>query len=406
MVRLADLPRAQRWVQQFAHADQQTAVALLDSLTLVSRNEFLRAVLKLIEGIRDEVSGKIAFYAVREMAKDETYFSDRRAKPQIAYPGNTIGSEGVIAQLIQKFCAGDRGRTLDHPSIGTLKRFRVQNIVLVDDACLSGNRIHEFVLEFKKVATFRSWASLGRLSFYIVAYSTSKAAETTVCATLGSWTRMTREQRIHYRAERSLPTARTTCNDSTLQAIRDLCRRYPKRIPGAAFYRYGYAETMGTLVFEHGCPNNAPALLWYQAPGWMPLFPNRSIPADLAAAFDNAINPVERRERFRRVLGVENQEIRSWGKDHEEILLVLGALRRIALSERDVVHATGLRWTSVKQILNQCLKLGMIDRDRRLTPQGRNELRMLRRARPKEPLEIVEQPMYVPTSLRRSRDVV
>lgn len=42
---------------------------------------------------------------------------------------------------------------------------------------------------------------------------------------------------------------------------------------------------MTPIVFQHGCPNNAPVILWSGGRSWEALFPNRAIPSELYECF-------------------------------------------------------------------------------------------------------------------------
>ena len=66
--------QGQRWLAQFEVLDKAVAIALANSLTLVSHTEFERNLLALLESVSSEVSGTIGLYAVRELKKYKTAF--------------------------------------------------------------------------------------------------------------------------------------------------------------------------------------------------------------------------------------------------------------------------------------------------------------------------------------------
>lgn len=71
--------------------------------------------------------------------------------------------------------------------------------------------------------------------------------------------------------------------------ISDLCLRYANKI-GINSSALDYKSSANLIVFEHGCPNNTPNILWKQIKGWKALFPNRAISPELWDYFGDNIN--------------------------------------------------------------------------------------------------------------------
>ena len=181
------LPRAQQWLAQFAQPDQDAAKLLLQHLSLVSHDGFEQPLQEIIVQICDGLSGYKALYAMREVDDGDPYFADRRSKPTIAQ--GAVGSEGRIAHLIDKLAAG-RSDVLSHPAIQTLRKKRVQHLLLIEDAVISGTRARGFLNAIRYSSTIRSWASSGFVSFHVVAYAIAQAAEQVAGAALRPWTRV------------------------------------------------------------------------------------------------------------------------------------------------------------------------------------------------------------------------
>lgn len=399
-VRLSTLPAALAWANQFSSADRDVAVQLLDALVLVSLSAVHRSLTGLMESLVHG-EGTCAFYAVRELEDGARYFPNKKQKPD-AVPTSAVGSEGVVAQIITKLAAATRDG-LDHPPIMTLRRRRVNNIVLVDDVCLSGNRTSAFIRALMLNASLRSWASYGKLSIHIVAYAVSREAEHRIAGTIARWTRIPREGRLRFHVEQSSIAGYRNLDETLHGRLRSLCTRYPPTLtrPDAGA-RMGYGNTMSTTVFQHGCPNNVPAMLWATAAGWAPLFPGRQVPASLFPAFAESPNP-DREARLSAMLAAEDGASNG---DQSDVTRVLKALRRRKLREGELVHATGLGTLSVRLVLRQCLRFGLVSSaDGRTTPKGNAELRRLgRRESSYLALDMEDQPVYIPGALRGSRD--
>jgi len=74
--------------------------------------------------------------------------------------------------------------------------------------------------------------------------------------------------------------------DHVPSGVVKLCTQYAELIHmgDAAF---GYRGSACPFVFEHGCPNNLPAILWASKKNWKGLFPNRAIPSEFRQHFDS-----------------------------------------------------------------------------------------------------------------------
>ena len=123
---------AQRWLSQFSLGDRALATQLLQAIQLVSRDEFadgLRAL--ILEKVREH-AGPVALYAERELGHrlgvphrlfKESPGKRKRAVGAVGPPAVkatkpyniSVGSEGIVAQLISELAKGHPQKILDHP---------------------------------------------------------------------------------------------------------------------------------------------------------------------------------------------------------------------------------------------------------------------------------------------------
>jgi hypothetical protein len=161
----------------------------------------------------------------------------------------------------------------------------------------------------------------------------------------------------------------------------------------------GFGEGGCNIVFQHGCPNNAPLVLWEGAKRFRPLFPDRGIPAALQQYFGR-YQPLERTELL-------------WSEGQFRIALALledikhGAPR---LLQWELVIALGLSarhstwddtWLSQRMRVSEpavanlriiAYRLHLIDTStHELTPFGRELLARLRRSGVVKPLATKRQ---------------
>jgi hypothetical protein len=157
---------------------------------------------------------------------------------------------------------------------------RIKHMVLVEDFIGSGTRISSF-LQKRMHPSIKSWISYGWIKLWIVAYSG---------LTDGVWAIRACGYKLSEDSFRFVipPSyARAHFDEAMLEfCVRNSWRTNRSKIP------LGFGNGATNLIFEHGCPNNAPVVLW--SPGkrlpprgekFQPLFPNRGIPTELRQAF-------------------------------------------------------------------------------------------------------------------------
>jgi hypothetical protein len=125
-----------------------------------------------------------------------------------------------------------------------------------------------------RVASVKSWHSSKLIKFHVVCYSTTEQAR--------------RKIELH-RSKPTVsfvlicPTLKNSFNQQSAVVVTKLCATY-----GAFSSKpLGYEETGSLIAFEHGCPNNAPAIFieasLSQRNYWSPLFSKRTT-FDITAA--------------------------------------------------------------------------------------------------------------------------
>jgi hypothetical protein len=174
------------WLDQFDPLDQETAKLLLNSLTLVSHNEFRRNLETLIVESSKELDGPVALYAVREMKKeieegawdrpvipffDQVSLSDDGKSVNAVDATSDQGSEAIVAQIIRQLSKAHPEKLLNHPSREELRARKCDALMFVDDYVGSGRRVSEFIEAFWRDKTIVSWLSSKHTKLQVVAYS-------------------------------------------------------------------------------------------------------------------------------------------------------------------------------------------------------------------------------------------
>lgn len=386
--KLIHTKQGQDWLNQFEPIDQEFAILLANNLTLVSHTEFERNLLAKIEGIASSIEGSVGFFSVRELRKekpDEWCI----AKPLPFYSqaivsedGQSVnalsssadqGSEAKIAHIIRQLCKSNPQKYLNHPTIESLRNNKSDAIIFVDDFIGSGGRVREFLDSFWFEPTIVSWLSGKQISFHVVAYSGTE---------LGISYLENHKSKPHIHVFRDAPCFDTFAwNQVRKNQIRKLCQKYGhianKKRKNMWF---GYKEGMAAIIFEHGCPNNTPAILWepdFKGSGWKGLFPNRTVSSLIASVFPPEII---RGDHIQILVDAGQKKLAGSGAllrrgfAGQMILIILALIAKGQRKRSTLSFSTGLNVDDCERAIQVCIKWKFITVQRRITAKGLAEL--------------------------------
>ncbi|TYC64490.1 hypothetical protein FMN50_00500 [Rhodobacterales bacterium] len=401
--------QGQKWLNQFEPLDLEVAIKLANSLTLVSHSEFQRKLKKQIMSVADTYDGAVALYAVRELATRDWRpipFFEQVLVDEASQTVNSLsassdqGSEAIVAQVIRSFSKENPKKYLNHPTKEKMKETKCNTILFIDDIVGSGKRVRDFIDSFLSDKTIRSWRSLKYVNFDVVSYSATDSGYDSVISHRSA-------PKLHI--ERDAPSFHTIPMRTEMRdKIFALCRKYGrianKRRKNMWF---GFHEGMAAIVFEHGCPNNTPGILWepdFKNSNWIGLFPNRTVSSSTQSVFPEE---VKRRDTTALLLEIGQKRIAQGGallrrgELGQKILVVLGLIAIGQRKRSTLSFATGLNTQDCEKLLSKCIKWGFITPQRRITPKGNAELNAARKYRGKlqVPLEVGSD-YYYPLQLR------
>jgi len=367
--------RGTQWLNQFKPEDKETAERLVSHLTLVSHSEFLRSIQKLIETEIGSNKDVVAIYVVRELEGQTNFFSevcDKNGHVQALSNGNDHGSEASIANLIRNLCKTEQ-RLLNHPNLDKMRQKKCRTIILVDDFIGSGNRMQSFLHAFWRHASIKSWHSLKYIKFIVVAYSGMEAG-----------IKIVKSHKINADVilERECPSFKDMpWKPKYKKEAIELCREYGKKTCKKDL-PLGYKNTMGSMVFEHGCPNNVPSMFWADNKKWHALFPHRSLLSNEMSVFPQEIT---RQDSKLTLLNAGQKKIADSdslsrrGEAGETVLLILALIAQGQRKQSTLSYATGLNKKDCARIVDRCIKWGFITQTKRLTSKGSAELQAAKR---------------------------
>lgn len=420
--------RVHAWLQQFQLGDRARAQKLLEAFAFVSRDDFLDQMRAMLLQEGEAVDGVVALYAERELGHrfgkphrlfKQTQRTVKRAigskgpdavKPTKAYDPS-VGSEGIVAQMISQLCQEYPDKFINHPGPDQIRKKHARAFWVVTDLIGSGDRAFRYLQAAWLVRSVRSWWSGKQMKFAVMAYSATECGERRVA-------RHSSKPAIHIVIP--CPTIDTSFPDKEAEKMKILCTTYDPTFgePGHPPWAWnppslGYGNGGALLVFAHGAPNNVP-LMFHKASRdksrtWTPLFPARvsaGISKDLFGIDLTAEDISARLENLGDKTLAKSKAVLGSDLQTAQIFLVLSTLLKpLRLNDKLLAHRTGLKTYELTTLLRKITQYGWIDSQRRLTDQGYGQLA---HARKQEHSAIAsmsvgnqEPAPYYPTSLRR-----
>lgn len=288
-------------------------------------------------------------------------------------------------------------KIISHPDLEDIRALRPRAIVLIDDFIGSGKRSLDFINSMWICKTMKSWISLKYLNITVLTYSGTYPGLVSI---------QLHPAHPKVIVDRYCPSlSDLPWSSPVFQDVKNLCERYGHRINQKRF-ALGFRKSMGTMVFEHGCPNNAPAILWYDEPGiWNALFPMKTVTATEKAFFPSEIEPPPAEEILTEIGEKKLAHpgvLSRVGPAGRQVILILGLLSKGVKSLPALSFATGLSASGVAEILTRCMTWNFINKQLRLTRIGYSELRYARSCSKSDfPLPDWSEESYHPRQLRK-----
>jgi hypothetical protein len=346
---LCDSPLFKQWISQFELKDKEIARQLGAHLRLVSHREFEDGLRNCLTKILQATNGKrVAALTVTEpgpFVPPDNPTKDVRIK---------ASSSERISQLLINLERATDGALYANPTVESMRSERIKHVVLVDDHVGSGSRVVDY-WKTRFHPSIKSWISRHWTTLWLVSFSGSEMGLRTVRATIKAL--------AHTRTITATPPRWS--GELTNPQIY-ICQKYGARTrkPSAS---HGYKGSTTNIVFEHSCPNNAPAILWEYGKKWQPLFPNRGVPNELtryfgARSLEASADALWNSGQFRLALKlIDDIESSSLDLQTWNILSLAALLSRHPLMQRDdLVSILRITQTEFDALWAQCISLRLI----------------------------------------------
>jgi hypothetical protein len=417
MPQLSSSQVAREFLNQFRPDDRDLARELIDTVKLVSNGELVSAIREMVLQRAQEGPTPVGLYAEREVRKwrgrpnrlfeEKVRRGVRRAEgigPLAVSPifryAQFVGSEGLIAHLITQLVQEHPSLFLSHPGPDSIRSEKVRRFFLLTDFIGSGARVTNYLNSAWRIASVRSWWSLRRLRFQVLAYSATDAGA-----------QLVRNHRCRPVVTFAAPcrTIDNSFSPTRAAQLRALCVNYDPLGPDPVA-SLGYCGTGALLAFFHGAPNNSPRLLYStnKQGSWTPLFPKR---VTAALSEDFFVRPLsveavaESLRAMRQEALANSPTVAAASEEGQRLYMVLAAAAKGPRTEMAVAGKTGLRAADVSLLAGRLVALGWLTPSWEVTAAGYAQLTHARTVA-REPhndakaLDDAEKPFYYPQSLR------
>lgn len=360
--------RAASWLAQIHDpVDREIGRQMLRALRLVSLSEFERGVQVEIEKILLSV-GKENAALISVPEPEPQVFEEGKERRR---PGS---SADRVRHLVENLRRVHGDRVLANPTVDSMRAERIRNIVIVEDYVGTGKRVSDFWTE-QIDASIKSWVSYGWTKLWLVAFAADAEGFRKVCRKLPKLTLA--------RIRSVLPTSATDLRLTVPMTV--LAIKYAQRISKSSI-PLGFGSCGSLIVFEHGCPNNAPTILWDSGRKWSPIFPNRGIPTDVRHYFDDS-NPAQQAESlwnhgqyFLAAGLLDHVRLHQTSPMEWRLLLALGHSSRTGWNDARLSERLLLSTNEIAELRRYAYRLGALNtQTHRLTIFGQEFLSLVKR---------------------------
>jgi len=365
---LDQIPAAENWLAQFPLVDREVGRQLLRSLRLISNSQFERDLDEVLERLMHDVGEEsLCLMSVPELVSQ---------KRERLHPGKIFRQAGSssdrIRNYLENFARVHSKRVRAHQTIESMRAERVRNVVLVEDFIGSGRRIATYLKQTMH-PSLKSWISYGWTKLWIVAYGALSE---------GVWAIKRGGYRLSSNRFR-LVTPAAYSQRFLSEPVIEFCRGQAYRTIRSAI-PLGFNGGAANLIFEHGCPNNAPVILWSMGRQYKPLFPNRGIPSELRAAFGVARSDIApeilwNASQYRLALSLLKEKSDGRQRKFWPLPVALGLASRSRWDDANIASALGMSILSVERLREVGVSLGALEASsNEVTAFGRSLLDLIR----------------------------
>jgi hypothetical protein len=366
-VGLRDVPKISDWLSQFEVPDVYLAEHMLRRIRYVGFEEFEKWLQDSVRGLLDDIVESDGRVAVAIFPVSKPFLNVHNKDKAEKQPNDSAGRVGHSLKNLERDLPDYVELT---PRVESMRQRKVKHIILVDDFVGTGDR---FTKSWREMVppSIKSWCSRGWCKVWFLAFAAHESGLKRIVRNVRP---MSLQQiRVKVRIDRSF------FHESA--DMRIVLGKYGAPL-GTLRQVMGYGGLACPVVFQHGCPNNVPLIFWVRPSRasrvkWRPLFPDRSVSADVYPLFteDLARQAVPEElwmaGHFQLALNVLEKIAKYKDKDSHYLLLILSLLAKGHAVDK-IRNMMVLAVDEFNSLLADLRDGGLIDLDNVVTRFGRD----------------------------------
>tara|TARA_R110001592_G_scaffold361501_1_gene672314 strand:+ start:7297 stop:8499 length:1203 start_codon:yes stop_codon:yes gene_type:complete len=368
MDKIEDIPQVADWLNQFEVPDKYLAEYMLKKIRYISFEEFEEWIQTEIHTLLSEFEkydktrkpSPVAIFPVTKPS-DNTWKKEKEFKPENDSSGRIAHSLSNIKRNLAKHVEVS-------PRLESMRSNRVKHIIYVDDFIGTGDRFIKFWRTVPR--TVKYWCAKGWCKIWVISFAAHKSG-------LNHINNRVRSVSLNsFRLKLDITSSFINDNDDLVK----LCIKYGKKLTGDNSV-IGYGKQFTPIIFQHGCPNNAPGILWCEGTKskrtFKPLFSNRGIHQSLYPFFIRQMSLYNAAEDLwiskNYSLAVNLIENFSKFKNKHEILVLLGYLN--AKKDKEKIRAVMVKSADeFTTLVNELTDYGLLNQYCEVTKFGKDVL--------------------------------
>lgn len=390
-MQLIDIPPVKNWLSQFEIPDLYMAEHMLRRIRYIGFEEFEKWLHTSLHEVLEKISEKDGKSAVAIFPVSKPFIHKFNKDKEIKLPND---SSGRIAHSLKNIERDLPNHVELTPRIESMRKRKVRNIIFIDDFVGTGDR---FIKSWESAVsvTIKSWCSFGWCKIWFLTFAAHESGIKNIVRSVKpiDISRI----KINLTIKKSL-----MLNNSGMEKV---LKKYGGHL-GPANQVMGYGGLATPVVFQYGAPNNLPLIFWLGSKGssrnrWVPLFPNRSVSADLYPLFSDDLAkgamPEELWTSGHYQLALNFMDaVSGYGQEKHQLLLILTLLstKRTVDEIKDLLV---LPPSDFNALLGQLRRGGVIDENATLTRFAYDIIARLEKKK-RIDVTIKEEKFYFPSS--------
>ncbi|XDD41681.1 hypothetical protein AB3N58_10200 [Leptospira sp. WS60.C2] len=345
--------KIKEYIKQFEIRDQPEVYRFIESLEFISFKKVKNELIDKILELKKTNPGKMAIYLIKKEILGARF--QYTSAEKLGYAMRELEKN-----FPKDFCIS--------PTIASLKAERIKSILLLDDIICSGTRVTNFI-DRTINKTIKSWVSKKYTNIFVLSYigysqgldkvkkhSKSIPAENII---------------VCKEADNQNPI-----NSGLFDELLKKYAHYTKKSKAAL----GYKNSRGYHIFEYGCPNNTPSILWSDGSKWKSLLPNQTIPKEISRLFgdsasrEKSLSKIHSSGQEKIAIGILDLIEKKTKSEEKANGLIILSILNMNVKKRNINKYISIEQSEILRSLKKLQIAGLVKSNGKLTAIGKEVL--------------------------------